>query len=67
MEIFDAMDLLRHWRRWPPVGETVKRIAVGLGVDRFEPEPGAQPLDPGDPSGIAELLARAPDGRVRAG
>ena len=64
MEIFDAMDLLAHWRRWPPVGETVKRIAVGLGVDKFEVE--MKPLDAGDPSGISELLARAPDGRVKA-
>ncbi len=52
----DALALLRHWRGHPPAHEI---LAAVHGVARAAP-PQAE-----DPSGIAALIARYPDGHMR--
>ena len=52
----DAFALLAHWHDHPPTHEI---LAAVTRVSR------AAPPAPGDPSGIASLLARHPDGTVR--
>ena len=53
----DAFALLMHWHDHPPTYEIL------LAVTRVSR---AAPPEPGDPSGIASLIARYPRGTVRS-
>ena len=56
MPMQDALALMRHWHEHPPTHEI---LAAVHRVTRAPPKS----LD--DPSGIAALIARHPDGRVK--
>jgi hypothetical protein len=61
MTLFDLRDLLAYWRDHPPVHDILK------SVYRIECQPEVPMHESsGDPSGIGSLLARFPDGFVRA-
>ncbi len=58
----DVINLFTYWREFPPVHEILKcvyRIEQAADISRNR--------NSGDPSGIGGLIARFPDGRVRAG
>ena len=57
MSVVDALALFSYWRRHPPAHE-ILQAAYGV--------PDAPPRAPDDPSGLADLLSRHPDGFVRA-
>jgi hypothetical protein len=57
----DVLDLFAYWRAFPPTHEILK-IAY-----RIEPKPDRSiTKNDSDPSGIGSLIARFPDGFVRA-
>lgn len=58
MPFCDVIALLALWREQPPLAEI---FAAFFG---FAPKPS---LNADDPSGIGGLMARAPDGRMKAG
>ncbi len=59
MAMTDVLTLLRYWREAPPTHEIL------AAVHQIEPARKAAP-DPTDPSGIGALIARHPDGAVKA-
>jgi len=61
LPIHDVINLFTYWRAFPPVHEILKSV--------FQIKPNsnlAQDKSSNDPSGIGGLIARFPDGRVRA-
>ena len=61
MTLNDVLDLFAYWRAFPPTHEILK-IAY-----RIEPKPDPSTTrSNNDPSGIGGLIARFPDGFVRA-
>ena len=58
MSVADALTLFSYWRRHPPLHEILQAV--------YGPAVGTSP-SADDPSGIADILARHPDGLVRAG
>lgn len=58
MPFCDVLSLLALWREQPPLAEIV------VMMSGFRPSPSHTV---GDPSNIAELLARSPDGRLTTG
>jgi hypothetical protein len=61
MTLRDVLDLFSYWRASPPTHEILK-LAY-----RIEPKPNPSPKkSDSDPSGIGGLIARFPDGFVRA-
>lgn len=62
MTLHDVLSLFAYWREYPPVHEILKCVY------RIECKPDLlAPASAGDPSGIGGLIARFPDGCVRAG
>lgn len=61
MTLHDVLGLFAYWRDYPPTHEILKCV---YGVQR-KPE-AANPKCGYDPSGIGGLIARFPDGFVRA-
>ncbi|WP_395664564.1 hypothetical protein [Methylocella sp.] len=61
MTLHDVAGLYAYWRDCPPTHEILKCVH---GVER-KPPPAAVNGD--DPSGVGGLIARWPDGHVRAG
>ena len=69
MAMHDVLALLKHWRDWPPAHEAIRRIGVGLGVEKMAAPPVAEPALPAsadDPSGFGAMVARFPHGLVPA-
>jgi len=61
MTLHDVLGLFSYWRDCPPVHEILKAV--------YRIEPKAKPAvagSGGDPSGISNLIARFPDGFVKA-
>lgn len=61
MSLHDVRSLFAYWRIYPPIHEILKYV---YKIER-EPEPKAE-TNTGDPSGIGGLIARFPNGLVRA-
>lgn len=61
MTLHDVLGLFAYWREHPPTHELLKCV---YGVER-KPRPAAA-RDGADPSGIGGLIARHPNGFVRA-
>lgn len=59
MTLFDVVNLFGYWRAHPPAHEILQCVY------RIVPKPEAEPVAADDPSGIASLIARFPDGQVR--
>ncbi|HTJ02208.1 MAG TPA: hypothetical protein VL492_05410 [Methylovirgula sp.] len=60
MTLFDVEALFAYWRDFPPAHEILKYAY------RIERKADAPTLDAADPSGIGALIARFPDGKVKA-
>ena len=60
MTLYDVSALFAYWREYPPVHEIL------ACVYRIAPKPAPAPVSSSDPSGIGALIARFPDGRVKA-
>lgn len=61
MTLYDVLSLFVYWRDYPPTHEILKLV--------YRIQSKSEPLDPKsnvDPSGIGGLIARFPDGFVRA-
>jgi hypothetical protein len=57
----DVVNLFAYWREFPPVHEILKCV---YGIERSSDA--ARNKNSSDPSGIGGLIARFPDGQVRA-
>ena len=62
MTLHDVMALFAYWRDYPPSHEILKCVHR---IER-KPPPNASGSSAVDPSGIGGLMARFPDGFVRA-
>jgi hypothetical protein len=61
MTLFDVHALFAYWREFPPMHEILK------AVHGIAPSSAVKPSsDTRDPSGIGSLMARFPNGKVRA-
>jgi len=61
MSLADVIALFAYWRQHPPVNEILQCVY------RLEPKPEPKAVSRDDPSGIGALIARFPDGQVKAG
>lgn len=62
MALADVAALFDYWRDFPPAHEILKCV---YRIERKHETPAVP--DAGDPSGIGALIARFPDGKVKAG
>jgi hypothetical protein len=60
MTLFDVMGLFAYWRENPPTHEILKCVY------RITPKSAADSTSVHDPSGIGALIARFPNGQVKA-
>jgi hypothetical protein len=64
MTLFDVEALFAYWRDFPPTHEILKYV---YRIERKPDAPeGGDAADTADPSGIGALIARFPDGKVKA-
>ncbi len=64
MTLFDVEALFDYWRDFPPAHEILKYV---YRIERKADAPkGGEAADAADPSGIGTLIARFPDGKVKA-
>jgi hypothetical protein len=61
MTLFDVEALFAYWRDFPPAHEILKYV---YRIERKADAPNA--AEAADPSGIGALIARFPDGKVKA-
>jgi hypothetical protein len=61
MTLFDVHALFAYWRDFPPAHEILKHVHGVTSASPAKPATSAS-----DPSGIGSLIARFPDGKVRA-
>ncbi len=60
MTLFDVMNLFAYWRENPPTQRILKCVY------RIAPKPAPESASAHDPSGVGALIARFPNGQVKA-